>query len=145
MGSILWKRRERERKYTMYYIMNAIGGLRIVFTVCIILSLCCSIRYSFFLSTIVIATIDYDGAAAIVARGLVTIPDEPMLKINTNTATIRSSSSKTSIQKEHQQKNHNNRNMLSSSSSLVVSPPSSPRVWDSTRKVSILYINSWRY
>ena len=82
----------------MYYIMNAVVGLRIVFTVCIILSLCCSIRYSF-LSTIVIAsTIDYDGAAIVVARGLVeTIPDEPpMLKINTNTATIRSSSSKTS-------------------------------------------------
>ena len=72
--------------------MNAVVGLRIVFTVCIILSLCCSIRYSFFLSTIVIAsTIDYDdGAAAIVvARGLLeTIPDEPMLKINT-TATRR--------------------------------------------------------
>ena len=80
----------------MYYIMNAVVGLRIVFTVCIILSQCCSIRYSF-LSTIVInASIDYDdGAATIVARGLETIPDEPMLKINTNTAT-RSSSSKTS-------------------------------------------------
>ena len=80
----------------MYYIMNAVVGLRIVFTVCIILSLCCSIRYSF-LSTIVIAsTIDYDGAAIVVARGLETIPDEPMLKINTNAATIRNSSSKTS-------------------------------------------------
>ena len=81
----------------MYYIMNAVGGLRIIFTVCIILSLCCSIRYSFLSTTIVIAsTIDYDdGAAIVVERGLETIPDEPMLKINTNTAT-RSSSSKTS-------------------------------------------------
>ena len=94
----------------MYYIMNAVGGLRIIFTVCIILSLCCSISYSFLSTTIVIAsTIDYDdGAAIVVARGLVeTIPDEPMLKINTNTATIRSSSSSktSSIQQvmQHQQ------------------------------------------
>jgi hypothetical protein len=124
------------------YIMNAVG-LRIVLTVCIILSLCCNMRYSF-LSTIVIASIDYDGAA-VVARELEAIPDEPILKINT-TAT-RSSSSKTTIQEVMQHKqNHNNIKMLSSSQ---VSPPPGMRLYDESldfvhKLVTILGMDKWK-
>jgi hypothetical protein len=122
-------------------------GLRIVLMVCIFLSLCCSIRYSF--RSIVFASIDYDGVV-VVARDLEAIADKPSLLLLTATTTNISPSSKTSIQEVMQHKqNHNNIKTSSSSSSLHVPPPPGMILYNESvdfihKLVTILGMDEWK-